>query len=146
MTATFLQRATGAPLGFDPLLQERNFGDLRGTAYTALEVDIFALDFVPPNGESWEVFHERVDRAWSLVRGMAAVAGGHLAVVTHGLVCRRLAERHLTLPAGVEVPARWENTGVTIAEEGAPWRVRVLNSIGHLEDLTARMPGGGAAV
>jgi broad specificity phosphatase PhoE len=146
MTAAFLQRATGAPLEFDSLLQERNFGDLRGTAYTALEVDIFALDFVPPNGESWEVFHERVDRAWSLVRGLAAAAGGHLAVVTHGLVCRRLAERHLTLPAGAEVPARWENTGVTIAEDRTPWRVRVLNSISHLEDLVGHVPGEGAAV
>ncbi len=30
-TAEYLQRATGAPLSFEPLLQERNFGDLRGT-------------------------------------------------------------------------------------------------------------------
>ena len=30
-TAEYLQRATAAPLSFEPLLQERNFGDLRGT-------------------------------------------------------------------------------------------------------------------
>jgi 2,3-bisphosphoglycerate-dependent phosphoglycerate mutase len=146
MTAEFLQRATGASLQFDPLLQERNFGDLRGTPYAALDVDIFAPGFVPPSGESWEVFHERVDRAWVLVRGMAAAAGGHLAVVTHGLVCRSLAARHLTLPAGAEVPVRWENTSVTIAENRAPWRVRVLNSITHLEDLAGNAPGDGTAV
>jgi broad specificity phosphatase PhoE len=146
MTAAFLQRATGAPLEFHAVLQERNFGDLRGTPYAALGVDIFAPDFVPPNGESWEVFHDRVDRAWSLVRGRAAVARGHLAVITHGLVCRRLAERHLTLPPGAQVPVRWENTGVTITEGRAPWRVRVLNSISHLEDLVGHVPGEGTAV
>ncbi|HXJ81758.1 MAG TPA: histidine phosphatase family protein [Candidatus Methylomirabilis sp.] len=146
MTAAALQRATGAPLQLDALLQERNFGDLRGTAYAVLDVDIFAPDYVPPNGESWEAFHERVDRAWAVVREVAASTGGHLAVVTHGLVCRSLAARHLALPAGTEVPVRWENTSLTIAEARAPWHVRVLNSITHLDDLRATPPEGVAAV
>ena len=30
-TAEHLQRATGAPVRHSPLLQERNFGDIRGT-------------------------------------------------------------------------------------------------------------------
>ena len=146
MTAAALQRATGAPLQLDALLQERNFGDLRGTAYAVLDVDIFAPEYVPPNGESWEAFHERVDRAWAVVREVAASTGGHLAVVTHGLVCRSLAARHLALPAGTEVPVRWENTSLTIAEARAPWHVRVLNSITHLDDLRATPPEGVAAV
>ena len=146
MTAEFLQRVTGASLQFDPLLQERNFGDLRGTPYAALEVDIFAPDYVPPNGESWEIFHERVDRAWGLVRDVLAATGGHLAVVTHGLVCRSLAARHLTLPAGAEVPVRWENASLTIAEGWAPWRVLVLNSVTHLDDLAVSPGEDGAAV
>jgi broad specificity phosphatase PhoE len=146
MTAEFLQRATGGSLRFDPLLQERNFGDLRGTAYAELTVDIFAPDFVPPNGESWAVFHERVDRAWKLVREVAEAGGGHLAVVTHGLVCRSLAARHLTLPAGADVPVRWENASLTIAEDRVPWRVHVLNSITHLADLAGSPAGVGGAV
>jgi broad specificity phosphatase PhoE len=144
MTAGFLHRTTGGSLQLDALLQERNFGHLRGTPYSELAIDIFAPDFVPPNGESWEAFHERVDRAWALVRDVAAATPGHLAVVTHGLVCRSLAARHLTLPAGVDVPVRWDNASLTIAEERAPWRVRVLNSIAHLDGLAASARGDGA--
>src|SRR5207245_701561 len=63
-TAEHLQRATGAPLVIEPLLRERNFGDLRGTPYAELGFDMFALEYAPPNGETWPMFHERVDRAW----------------------------------------------------------------------------------
>ena len=108
---------------------------------------MFALDYAPPNGESWDAFHARVDRAWALVQARAAACGGHLAVVTHGLVCRSLAGRHLVLPDGLEVPERWENTAVTIIDHPAPWRVRLLNSVTHLDDDTAAqpLPGSGAA-
>ena len=96
-TAERLQQLTGAPLLFEPLLQERNFGDLRGTPYSEIGFDMFGLDYAPPNGESWPVFHARVDRAWARVQEhLSATAGGRLAVVTHGLVCRSLAARTYT--------------------------------------------------
>ena len=76
-TAERLRAATGAPLGFDPLLQERNFGDVRGTPYDALGFDLFAPDYAPPNGETWEVFHARVDRAWERVRALSAATDRH---------------------------------------------------------------------
>jgi broad specificity phosphatase PhoE len=136
-TAELLRRATGAPLTFDPLLQERNFGDVRGTAYDDLGFDLFAPEFAPPNGESWDVFHARVDRAWGTVRTLAAATSGTLAVVTHGLVCKSLAGRHLSLGVGVTVPERWENTSLTILEGWTPWRVSLLNCIAHLEDSGA---------
>jgi len=139
-TAEHLQRATGAPIGYDPLLQERSFGDLRGTPYAELRVDMFAPGYAPPNGETWEVFHARIDLAWLGVQKAAAAAGGHLAVVTHGLVCRSLAARHLILPEGEEVPVRWENTALTVVDHPAPWRVRLLNCIAHLDDLATRPP------
>ncbi len=134
-TAAHLQRATGAPLSLEPLLQERDFGDLRGTAYADLGLDMFAPDYAPPGGETWPVFHARVDRAWARVQELAAAAGGRLAVVTHGLVCRSLAARHLVLADGETAPERWENTSLTIVDWPAPWRVRLLNSVAHLEDL-----------
>jgi len=138
-TAERLGRVTGLPVRHDPLLEERNFGDIRGTPYADLGFDMFAPDYAPPNGETWETFHARVDRAWALVRERATATDGHLAVVTHGLVCRSLASRHLALPEGATVPERWENTSVTIIEPPAPpWRVRLLNCIAHLDDLVAR--------
>ena len=91
MTAEHLRRATGTPVAYEPLLQERNFGDLRGTPYAELGLDMFAEGYAPPNGETWEVFHARVTRAWAMVEEAAAATDGHLAVVTHGLVCRSLA-------------------------------------------------------
>jgi len=136
-TAEHLQRATGAPLAIEPLLRERNFGDLRGTPYAELGIDMFALDYAPPNGETWPMFHERVDRAWARVQELAASTSGSLAVVTHGLVCRSLAARHLILGDGDAVPERWENTSLTIVDCPAPWRVRLLNCVAHLDGLDA---------
>jgi len=144
MTAEHLRASTGIAVELDPLLQERNFGDIRGTPYAELGFDMFAPDYAPPRGETWEVFHARVDRAWGLVQEVARATPGHLAVVTHGLVCRSLAERHLVIPPDQEVPLRWENTAVTIAEGPAPWRVQLLNCIAHLDDLPAS-PESGAA-
>jgi len=145
-TAEHLQRATGATLSLEPLLQERNFGDIRGTAYAALGLDMFAPDYAPPNGETWEVFHARVDRAWAHVQAMAARTEGALAVVTHGLVCRSLAARHLRLAEGETVPERWENASVTIVDCPAPWRVRLLNCAAHLTDLEAAPGADSGAV
>ena len=145
-TAEHLRRATGAPLCFEPLLQERNFGDLRGRPYSELGFDMFEPDYAPPNGETWPVFHERVDRAWARVQALAADSGGNLAVVTHGLVCRSLAARHLILPQGESAPERWENTSLTIVDWPAPWRVSLLNCAAHLEGMeaTSRADSGAA--
>jgi broad specificity phosphatase PhoE len=144
-TAEHLQRATGAPLTFESLLQERNFGDIRGTPYAELGLDMFAPDYAPPNGETWEVFHARVDQAWTRVQALAATTRGRLAVVTHGLVCRSLAANHLILPDGEVAPERWGNTSLTIVDWPAPWRVRLLNCIAHLDGLdTAPLADSGA--
>jgi broad specificity phosphatase PhoE len=136
-TAEHLRRATGAPVDHHPLLQERNFGDVRGTPYAELDFDLFGLDYAPPGGESWPVFHARVDRAWEWVQARTADVAGPVAVVTHGLVCRSLAARHVVLPAGETVPERWENTSVTIVDGPAPWNVRRLNCAVHLDGLDA---------
>src|SRR5262245_46934113 len=145
-TADHLRRVTRAPVRYSPLLQERNFGNLRGTPYAELGFDMFELGYAPPNGETWEDFHDRVDRAWTFVQEAAATAAGHVAVVTHGLVCRSLADRHLVLPEGEPPPAAWHNTSLTIIDHPPPWRVRLLTCAAHLDDLETRpRPDSGAA-
>jgi len=134
MTAEAIARACGAPLARDPELAERNFGALRGRAYAELGLDLFAPDFEPPEGESWQVFHARVDRAWARVVAAARAAGGPIAVVTHGLVCHALVSRQASLAPGLSLAGRgWRNTSVTVLEGGDSWIVRVLDDVSHLE-------------
>ena len=136
MTAAPLQAATGVALELDPDLRERNFGDLRGTAYADLEVDPFAPDYVPPQGESWEALHARVDRVWARLTATAGREQGDLVVVTHGLVCHSLVSRHLALDA--EAPDRgFGNTSVTLVEPEPPWRVLLRGCTAHLDASTA---------
>ena len=136
-TAQRLQRATGAPLELEPLLQERNFGDVRGTPYRELGVDLFAPDYAPPGGESWQIFHARVDRAWSSVRELAASAPGNLAVVTHGLVCHSLT-RHLAIPEDAQPDLGFANTSLTIIAARPPYAVSLFNCTAHLEPGSGR--------
>ncbi|MCP3984280.1 MAG: histidine phosphatase family protein [bacterium] len=140
MTADAVQRATGVALDSEPLLRERNLGDLRGRAYAELDFDPFAEGYAPPNGETWEAFHERVDRAWEQVVGLAARTDGNLAVVTHGLVCRsvvlRLAEAGQAPTSGYG----WFNTSVTILDQEPPFKVHLLNCARHLEDAELKGP------
>jgi probable phosphoglycerate mutase len=66
MTAAPLA-ARGAVIETTPLLQERNFGELRGTPYAELTEDPFAPGYLPPGGESVAVFHRRVSAAFALI-------------------------------------------------------------------------------
>jgi probable phosphoglycerate mutase len=132
MTAETLREALDVPLDLEPLLQERNFGELRGTPYAELEVDIFAAGFAPPGGETWERFDARVDRAWRRVTQVAGATPGHLAVVTHGLVCFSLATRHVALPREAEPRLGFENTSLTIAGAAPPHQVTLFNCTAHL--------------
>src|ERR1700681_2198701 len=49
MTAAPLAARSGIAIEESPLLQERNFGDLRGMPYAELTEDPFGPDFLPPN-------------------------------------------------------------------------------------------------
>jgi probable phosphoglycerate mutase len=131
MTAAPLARRLGLTVETTPLLQERNFGALRGTPYADLEVDPFGPSFTPPAGESWEVFHERVAEAFALICARRAEVGGNLAVITHGLVCRAILGRHVPAvdPAVIE---RLDNTSVSMIDATAPFAARLLNCSAHL--------------
>ncbi|HEV7735043.1 MAG TPA: histidine phosphatase family protein [Candidatus Binatia bacterium] len=130
MTAERLAAGIGVPLSFDAGLHERNYGDVRGTPYAELTEDIFGPDYAPPGGETWDVFHARVDEAWARALAAASRTDGHLAVVTHGLVCRAVVCRHCRVAAEVASLRPWGNTSVTIVDGGA---IRLLDCTAHLD-------------
>jgi probable phosphoglycerate mutase len=141
MTAHCVAETTGLDVAFEPLLHERNFGDLRGTPYSELGVDLFAAELVPPGGESWRGFHQRVDRAWQRILTEAARCDGDLAVVTHGLVCLSITTRLAQLPNGEDPElSGFANTSVTLIEDTPPHRVALLDCTAHLSET--RRDGG----
>ena len=137
MTAEVIATEVGVGIELEPLLQERNFGDLRGQAYASFGRDIMADGYEPPNGESWETFHRRAKQAWLRVVATAERTAGVLAVVTHGLICYSFALHHLQLQPPVGMPERWGNTSLTVIDKTDPWRVRIVNSTSHLGDDVA---------
>jgi 2,3-bisphosphoglycerate-dependent phosphoglycerate mutase len=146
MTAAPLAACSGIALEQSPLLQERNFGDLRGVPYAALAENPFGPDFAPPNGEDWPTFHARVAAAFAFIVERRRRVNGTLVVVTHGLVCRALVERHALVPDGIVVPERFDNTGITVLHENAPHGVGLINCTRHLATaLELERDGGGAA-
>jgi broad specificity phosphatase PhoE len=132
-TARVVARVLGLPIDVDPDLQERNYGAVRGTPYAELAEDIFGPEYVPPAGESWAVFHARVDRAWARIVD-AAPADGALAVVTHGLVCWSILSRHVLPDPCPCTSMRFANTSVSIVEGSGPWRARLVDCTAHLDD------------
>ncbi len=144
MTAEPVAAALGLPLIIEPLLAERNFGDLRGRAYADIGLDIMEPGYEPPAGEDWPSFHRRVNQAWGRMRELARETEGDSVFVTHGLVCHSLALHRLDLGDGVEQPDRWGNTSVTYVENRAPWRATRINCSDHLDAASAdgdRMSG-----
>jgi probable phosphoglycerate mutase len=136
MTAERIRTATGAPLQIDELLRERDFGEIRGRPYAEVG-NIMAEEYEPPGGETWEEFHARVERAWSLIRQAAGATPGNLAVVTHGLVCFSLLHHHLALGELPPPDMRFGNTGVTIVDHDDPWTVRKIGCVEHLDEASA---------
>ena len=140
MTAQALSDETGVGVEFESLLQERNFGRLRGQRFIDLEtrdIDPFAENYEPEEGETWQEFDQRVTHAWSRIQS-ALPSDGILAVVTHGLVCAALLRNHLDAQAHVTDNGRLypcRNASFTRIESSSPWRVELLNCAEHLEAL-----------
>jgi broad specificity phosphatase PhoE len=140
MTAQALSKETGVEIEFEPLLQERNFGHLRGQTFVELEardIDPFTEHYEPEGGEAWQEFDQRVSRAWSRIQS-ALPASGTLAVVTHGLVCSALLNNHLESGPHASDTGRlypFRNASFTLVEPSPPWRVQLLNCAEHLDAL-----------
>lgn len=133
-TAEAIVRARGgAALQATPLLQERNFGDLRGRPYDTLDFDPLLLTAAPPGGESMAAFHARVRDAFAHCVALRAQLGGPLVVVTHGLVIRALFGDCVALDAATAAPAQIGNTALTIVADAPPHAVQLVNCMRHLE-------------
>jgi len=145
MTAAPLAASSGIEIEESPLLQERNFGDLRGMPYAALTEDPFGPDVAPPNGEDWPTFHVRVADAFAFMVRRRRSLNGNLVVITHGLVCRAVVQRHAAVPEGVFVPERFDNTSITVLHEDAPHAVSLLNCTRHLTAPSELDRAGGPA-
>ncbi len=145
MTAAPLAVRSGIAVEESHLLQERNFGDLRGVPYAELTENPFGPDFAPPNGEDWPAFHARAAEAFEFIVSTRRRVKGPLVVVTHGLVCRALVNRHARLPEGIVAPELFGNTSVTVLHEDEPHTVRLLNCTRHLVTALEEDRAGGPA-
>lgn len=137
MTAEPLAALTGLPVASTALLQERNFGELRGRAYDEIAFDPHDADLAPPGGESWAEFLARVAQAFSQLVALRASLPGPLAVVTHGLVVGAILRLHARLPASVAMPERIANTSVSVLAAEAPHAVSLVNCASHLDGALA---------
>jgi probable phosphoglycerate mutase len=145
MTAAPLAARSGVTVEENPLLQERNYGDLRGVPYAELTENPFGPDFAPPNGEDGPTFHTRAAEAFDFIVSSRRRVKGPLVVVTHGLVCRALVNRHARLPEGIVAPELFGNTSVTVLHEDAPHTVSLLNCTRHLLTALEEDRAGGPA-
>ena len=124
-------------LQLSELLQERNFGDLRGRSYDELDYDPLAVPDAPPGGESVADFEQRVAQAFKEIVAIRARVEGDLIVVTHGLLIRTLLARHASFPAGLAVPGHLANTSVSVISAAAPHEVSKLGCTAHLDGANA---------
>lgn len=134
-TAQVIAEAAGAPLELSELLQERNFGELRGRPYAELAPDAFSSDYAPPGGESGADVAARAVRAFELIVQRLEGLSGNLVVVSHGLFCAALVRAHASLPEGMAMPEHFGNASLTVIDRAAPYRVHTLNCVQHLAEL-----------
>lgn len=131
-TARAVCDATDAELTLDPQLRERHLGELRGRTYAEVKDQVFADHVSPRTGESWPVFHQRIDMLWERIQEIGRTVDGPLALITHGFVCQAMATRHFTLASRPD-PLRFPNASVTIVDPEYPWPVQVLGCDTHLQ-------------
>lgn len=136
-TATAIADACGLPIRWEPLLHERNFGDLRGQPYDGLAFDPLTLVDAPPGGESAATFRARVADAFARIVALRAGLDGNLAVVTHGLVIGAILEAHARLAERAALPERLGNASLTVLSALPPHDVGLLDCTRHLEGAAA---------
>lgn len=138
-TAAAVSRDGAVPVHTTALLRERSLNGLAGRPYAEVEHYFYGPDHDPPCGESWLAFRRRVAEAWRHVGAMVEDVAAPVAVVTHGLVCRALAEFQLGHPKGT-APLDWfPNASVTQIDAEPPWRVRLAGCTKHLDEESSAL-------
>jgi broad specificity phosphatase PhoE len=136
LTAEAIADALALPIQASALLQERNFGALRGRPYDTLGFDPLVMDAAPPGGESAPAFAQRVRAAFDEMLQLHAGLAGDLVVVTHGLLIRTLLSGPLQLHASALGDLHLANTSVSVFDAMPPHALQLLNCTRHL-DATA---------
>ena len=136
MSAEILAKHTRAPITYDELFRERNPGDLTEKTYDEAREFFTELPYVPPNGESVQVFIDRVQRAIARLLDAEGANGRQVALVTHGMFCRGFMQCLGRDP--FETPI-WGNACLTIADYAPDtgWHLHTIACTAHL-DLDAR--------
>ena len=133
-TAAPLARALGRTVIAEPLLRERDFGDLRGRPYDSLGFDPVRMREAPPGGESIEAFEARVRRAWASVnRSQDQAVAGDVIVFTHGLWIRSALEQLAPDLADQTASLVLANTCVTVIHSGPPIGLSLAACTAHLD-------------
>ncbi len=146
MTAASIAERCALPVRTSPLLQERNFGALRGRPRDALGYDPLVMAEAPEGGESMAGFARRVQQAFELMLAQHLGLDGDLAVVTHGLLIRVLLGGALQLDAERMHGLELANTSVSIFDAAPPHALQLLNCTRHLDaaaEVQARGLSGG---
>lgn len=145
-TAEAIADALSLPIEPSALLQERNFGELRGRPYDTLGFDPLVMDAAPPGGESAADFALRLQAAFDEMLQHHAGLHGDLVVVTHGLVIRMLLGGPLRLDAERLRQLHLANTSLSIFDADPPHGLQLLNCTRHLDGVVsddARSLSGG---
>jgi broad specificity phosphatase PhoE len=133
LTAEAIAAALALPIEASALLQERNFGDLRGRPYDTLGFDPLVMPQAPPGGESAAAFAQRVLDAFEQMLRRQAGLEGDLVVVSHGLLIRTLLAGPLQLDAQRLRDLNLANTSLSIFDAAPPHALHVLNCTRHLD-------------
>lgn len=141
-TAEPIHQRLGCELVLSELLQERNLGALRGSPWKQIKFDFLAPDYHPQNGESFQQFGERVERAWQHIVEHAAATPDSLMVISHGLVLKYILIEILNIDEARLTQSGIENTCVTKIDKSDFENIEMLCDISHLRNKTV----AGAAV
>ena len=133
----------------EPLLRERDYGELENLSYAEArtqypevfaKLDAYVTDYPLPGGESAEQVRARVetfvDRIVAEHRGQTVVA------VAHGGILRAIFWHLLDLPYRVVRRSRCDNTAVSAFRlDRGVWTLELWNDTGHLEESVAGASG-----
>ena len=133
-TARAISDVTGAAIRSSALLQERNFGELRGLSYDGLDYDPIAMEDAPPGGESMTTLRDRAMQAMAFLREVSAASDSDVLVVSHGFFIRTLLNEQVQMPQGMLAPKRIDNTSITLISRNAPHVASLVNNVDHLSD------------